>query len=174
MRLVTFREGNFHGRHSIDGLAPRLTERRLREVKRERRRYVHRTKNGVYDPMTFYHIIDALLEQAPDEMFRTLELIEYLNESRQQLSWDATTVGRVINDMAESLNEKNATHPIAAIRRWNGTHYSVSARLEDRIAMENLMEDLAVLCEEEIEAELRGEFPKRITSPLSRCASLAV
>lgn len=167
-----FRTDNLHGRRTIPGAMAMVPTRRHREITHARKTFLHRAKNGVYDPITFYHVLDALLDLKPDQMFRAIEFVRFLRETRFQLVWDTTTIGRVLTDMAESLNEVNASSPIDATRRWNGMTYTVSSKPEDRRAMENLLDDLSILCNEELTAELGGEFPKRTQSPLTRCPSL--
>lgn len=173
-RLQSFRESDLHGRSSIPGATSIVSARRSREIRANRKSLVHRVKNGVYDPLTYYHILDALLDLQPRMLFRTTEFVPFLAETRTQLVWDATTVGRVINDIAESLTEANARKPIENTRRWNGMNYIMSDEREDRAAMENLLEDLAELCRQDILQELTGAFPKRMESPLNRCPSIMV
>lgn len=151
-----------------------VSTRRQREIISHRNRFIHKMKNGIYDPMTFYHVLDALLDLLPDQFFRTADLIEYLNASRPQIVWDSTTVGRVVTDMAESLSEANRSKPIEWARRWNGQNYQVSSRPEDRKAMENLLDDLAILCEAEVEGEQGGAFVKRVQTPMSACPSVVL
>lgn len=167
-----FRPDNMHGRRTIPGAMAMVSTNRHRTITRDRKTFIHRAKNGVYDPITFYHVLDALLDLKPDAMFRAVDFVRYLRESRQQLVWDSTTVGRVLTDIAESLSEANGRAPIDATRRWNGMTYSISAEPEDRMAMENLLDDLRGLCEAELAAELNGEFPKRTQSPMVRCPSV--
>lgn len=171
-RLQSFADNDTHGRTTIPGATSIITDRRFREIKAQRKSLLHRVKNGVYDPLTYYHVLDALLDLQPGTLFRTTEFVPFLSETRQQLVWDTTTVGRVINDIAESLADANARRPIENTRRWNGMCYILSSEIEDRVAMENLLEDLAELGRQEIEAELSGTFPKRTQSPLTRCPSV--
>ncbi len=131
----SFRAKDIHGRETIPGGRAMVSTRRVREINHGRSHFIHRMKNGIYDPITFYHVLDALLDLVPGQMFRTADLIEHLRATRKQIVWDSTTVGRVITDMAESLSEANRSNPIEWARRWNGQNYQISAAPEDRKAM---------------------------------------
>lgn len=160
-----------HQRETIPGNAAIVTAKRMRAIKEGRAEFYHRPKNGIYDPVTFYHILDAVLEMEPARFFRTGEFIE-TELQNHMMAWDSTTVGRVLTDMAESLHDANATWPIIAARRWNGMTYAVSRDLEDRAALENLLEDLGQLCEALIAEEKEGITPRRLESPLYSCNSV--
>lgn len=168
----SFRKDDIHGRATLPGARDLVSTRRHREITHSRKTFIHRTKNGVYDPLTFYHVLDALLDLRPGEMFRAADFVNFLKNTRPQMVWDTTTIGRVITDMAESLNAANARAPIEAVRRWNGMTYLVSREPEDRAAMENLLDDLRIVSQEQLDEELKGNFPKRIDSPLRRCPSV--
>ena len=171
--LTTFGPEDQYGRVSIEGMRSLAGERRLRRIAHGRKEFFHRTKNGVYDPITYFHLIDALLEVTPGLIFRTADLTQHLNETHPQLVWDTTSVGRVISDIAETLEEVNGSRAIEFARRWNGMIYSVTADAEGRQALMNLMDDLYVLCEEMIQQEKNAHPPKRTDSPLLRCPSVA-
>lgn len=164
---------NMHGRHSIPGMAEYLNPRRVRRVLQGRKHFVHPSRNGIYDPLTFYHILDVLLDLAPDELFRTTEFIHLLRETKPRFVWNTVTVGRVINDMAESLQNANGRPAIRMVQRWNGRNYVMSGQLEDRVAMENLLDDLHRLCEQTIEQEVSGTFQPRLETPMLSCPSVS-
>ena len=172
MQPATFHPEDHWGRQSLAGMTSLLPIRKERKFQRGRVHFYHRVKNGVYDPISYYHALDGLLNVVPGRLFRTAELVEYLDEHHGHLKWDSTTLGRILNDMAESLFEANGRRPITATRRWNGMCYLVSDHPEDRAAMVTLLEDLYDLCDEEITAEKAGEYPKRVESPLIRCPSI--
>lgn len=170
--VAAFPADNPYGKLTIPGMKALASERRLRRVAHGRKEFFHRTKNGVYDPLTYFHILDALLELVPGRLFRTAEFVDYLDDTRPQLVWDTTTVGRVINDLAETFEEANKTAAIDSARRWNGMIYAVSDQPEHRAAMIALLDDLYRLCETLIAAEAAGEAPKRLNSPLLQCPSV--
>jgi hypothetical protein len=147
-------------------------ERMLRRIAHGRKEFFHRTKNGVYDPITYFHVVDALLVQGPD-VFRTRDLTARLRTTRTQLAWDVTTVGRVLADIAETLQRANGSSYISTARRWNGMIYAIDPSKECRAALLHLMDDLILLCDELIEEEQAGTPPKRLTSPLERCPSVS-
>ena len=148
-----------------------ISERRLRKMAHGRKEFFHRAKNGVYDPITYFHIVEALLTQGSGA-FRTRDLVERLTNSRPQLAWDATTVGRVLSDLSETLNEANGTVHISTARRWNGMLYAVTPNAETRAVLLRLIDDLMVLSEELVAAERENRAPSRMNSPLQRCPSV--
>lgn len=150
----------------------RITARRARRATRNNIHFIHRAKNGIYDPLTYYHLLDALCRIGSGQEFRTAELLAHLKLVKPQLVWDGTVVGRVMSDLAESLHEAHGFTPIGYVKRWNGMTYDIIDHPSARDAMVRLLEDLEVLCEEHIAAELRGEDIKRLRSPLERCASV--
>lgn len=170
--LRLFSEENPFGRNTIPGSKEVVTERRLRRSASGRKNFYHRSRNGVYDPLTYYRVLHTLMSIEPGQLFRTQELIAVLKIEHPQMVWDPTTVGRVVTDIADSLKEANGITPISFARRWNGMSYQMEADAEGRVALMNLLEDLHGLCEEELERESNGDFPKRVASPLERCASL--
>lgn len=148
-------------------------ERRLRRITNGRKEYYHRSKNGIYDPITYFHIVDVLSGLSGDT-FRTREFIELLASGRTRLVWDATTVGRVLNDIAESLEAANGRPYISSSRRWNGMVYMVDQGPEAKAALLNLLDDLIILCDQLIELEEAGKAPPRLNSPLLSCPSVAL
>jgi len=149
-----------------------LGTRRLRRIAHGRKEFFHRAKNGVYDPITYFHIVDEL-RQMNGEPFRTRDFVEILNNSRPQLAWDTTTVGRILNDIAETLQEANGAVYISTARRWNGMIYAVTPNAEVRAALIHLLDDLMLLSERLVELERAGQAPSRLNSPLLACPSVA-
>jgi hypothetical protein len=160
------------GRTSITGMRGLIPERKLRRFVHGSFAFVHRSKNGVYDPMTYFHVVEALLQIEPDTYFRTNDLVGVLTDHQQNFIWDPTTVGRVLADIGETLEEKNNATYVATTRRWNGMMYSVTSALEGRAALVALLEDLFNLSEELVRQEMAGQFPKRTNSPLLQCPSV--
>jgi hypothetical protein len=170
--ISAFPADNPYGKLTIAGMKTLVSDRRLRRVAHGRKEFFHRTKNGVYDPLTYFHVLDALLELVPGKMFRTADFVAFLEATRDQMVWDTTTVGRVVNDIAETLQEANGRAAIESARRWNGMIYSVTEEAEGRSAMVHLLDDLYKLAEDLIASEATGKAPKRINSPLLLCGSV--
>jgi len=167
-------EENLYGRQETPGLRSEVTARRIRKASHAEVEFLHRTKNGIYDPITFYHLLDALMRLEPNSEFRTADLVIHLQTAKRQLVWDSVTVGRVLNDIAESLHDAYGAVPISAVRRWNGMYYVVHGGLEFKVMQLRLLDDLYRLCEEMLANELAGLTIKRTVSPLVRCPSVAV
>lgn len=165
---------DMYGRMTIAGMRTPVTSRRVRKIAQQNTQFIHRAKNGVYDPITFYHVVDTLLRLESGQEFRTSELLSHLTVTKPQIAWDATVVGRVMTDIAESLEEAYGWTPIGYVKRWNGMTYDVLSGAEPRMALYRLLEDLTLLCEETVEQESRGIFEKRLNSPLNRCPSVAI
>lgn len=163
---------DLYGRLTIPGMRSSVTARRARKATTFDGHFVHRAKNGVYDPLTYYHIVDTLLRLDAGQEFRTSELLQHLKATKPQLVWDATVVGRVMTDIAESLHESYGWTPVGYVKRWNGMTYDVLSGTEPRTALLRLLEDLVLLCEETIETEISGVVSKRIDSPLIHCPSI--
>ena len=170
--IPVFPPENQFGKQSIPGMKAYTGERRLRKVAHARLNLFHRAKNGVYDPITYFHVVDTLIEIVPGHTFQTRDMVDLLNQTRPLLVWDAPTVGRVLADLADTLNEVNGAKIISSARRWDGMIYSTPTNLEARVAMVHLLDDLIRLTSTVIEAEKRGEAPKRINSPLRDCPSV--
>jgi hypothetical protein len=163
---------NIYGRLTIDGIKSRVTARKLRQTTWANTNLVHKTKNGIYDPVTYYHLLDFLMQIDPGQDFRTNDLMTELRATKPQLVWDATTVGRVLTDLAESLYDTNDRAVIGFVKRWNGMTYDMSGHPENRIILHRLHEDLFLLAKEAIQNEAAGVFEKRINSPLNKCPSM--
>lgn len=162
-------ESDLHGRSHTPAL---ISQRQERRIKGARKNLFHRSRNGVLDPITFYHVLDTLLDVLPGQVFRTPHLIEELNKRVPMISWDSVTVGRVINDLAESVNEAAGGKAIAVSRHYDGLWYDISPDPELRTLMEKLLEDLLLLSEKELQEEARGIVQKRIQSPMEFCPSV--
>lgn len=165
---------NLYGRRSIPEMRDKVGARRVRRAVTYDNRFIHRDKNGINDPLTFYHILDLVMQMTPGTEFRTGDLLVQLRAFKDQLVWDATTVGRVLTDIAENLYEAHGFKAIDFTKRWNGMFYVTSTEPRAQVVLFNLLEDLVLLCEEEVRAELAGRRPKRLRSPMESCPSLAV
>jgi hypothetical protein len=164
---------DLYGRRSIVGMRDYVTNAVMRHRTTDDLYMNHVPKNGINDPITFYHIVDALLFVQPETPFRTVDFMEVLNARKRNIAWDATTVGRVLTDIAVSLHESYGNKPLDYVRRYNGMTYSVRAHPEFRVMVLRLLEDLRILGNQLIEEERRGEAPARQMTPMARCPSVA-
>ena len=160
-----------HGKGVLRDTVLRLG--RERKIRSNRKTMYHRSRNGVYDPVTYYHLLDRLLDVRPGTIFRSVEFARELNYRIPDISWDPVTVGRIITDIAETLSEANGYIAIGANRRFDGMIFDVSGHPDARAAMENLLDDLEKVALKELEDERDNKpMPKRLRSPLSFCPSV--
>jgi len=157
--MKTFAATDTHGRRSIPGMHDVISADKERAIKKGKTLFP-KPRNSYSDPYTYYHVTDILLWLVPGEMVKTKELVTAL-EGRP-LTFDPITVGRVIADIAESLELSNGKSGIQSHRWWDGVRYWTTADIEDRAALEHLLEDLRILC----------DVPTDGHSPLRRCPSL--
>lgn len=162
------------GKRSIPGMRQVASDRRLRKMAHGRVNYFHKTKNGCYDPITYYHVVAALMEIVPGSDFWTRDFVLLLQTTRPLLVWDVNTVGRILADIRDNLNETYSPKPIDSAPRWNGMMYRTGSSLQSRVALVRLLEDLTPVVEAFMRAEERGEPPKRLNSPLLECPSVMV
>lgn len=163
---------NLWSRNTDPSVRTEVTDRDVRQHSADETTLIHRPKNGVYDPITFYHMADLLAQLAPEQEFRSAELLPLLAAEKPQLVWDATTVGRIVADMAESLADAYEVRPIRARRQWDGMHYVISGHPIARVGLVRLVKDLRRLAAQVVEEELAGMPPKRTETPLLSCPSL--
>lgn len=165
--LNTFPAQDRHGQKTLGGTQVSRREA-LRLVSRSNQLH-HRPRNGAYDAVSHYHVLDALMRVTPGQSFRTRDLLGQLTN---KISWDAATVGRIINDIAESLADAYGFTVIGQNRRFDGMWFDMSGHPEARVALRRLLEDLALIAETELEDEAKGIFAKRLRSPMERCPSV--
>jgi hypothetical protein len=163
---------NLWSRNSEPAVRTLVTDRDVRQHSADETALTHRPKNGVYDPITFYHMADLIAQLSPEVEFRSAELLPILAAHKPQLVWDATTVGRVMADMAESLADAYEVRPIRTHRQWDGMRYVISSHPVARAGLVRLVKDLRRLAEQVVEEELAGQPPKRTETPLLSCPSL--
>ena len=169
---LVYVDDNLFGRLTKTDCKKYGTARMERRTIKAKNNFMHRTKNGIYDPLTYYHLTDLLLKIPEGEVFRTNELLYLLDAHYPQLVWDAVTVGRVLTDIAVNLHEAYKATPISAVRRWNGMAYAVHDHPEFRAMLHALLTDLYKMSEEHILLEIDGQAPKRMNSPLQKCPSM--
>lgn len=163
--MKTYAANNTHGKKSIPGMDQQISERKVIRI-RKMRELQPKAKNGITDPFSYLHILDAVLSIHATELFTAKQVCSLLSEWNRPIEFDPVTVGRILKDIAESLDQANKRKGIFSNRWWDGTRYWTSNEIEDRVAMENLLDDLALLCE--------SDEPSNSESPLYRCPSVTV
>lgn len=160
-----------YGRQTYPAL---VAKKDVAKIHRQQKRFVHRTPNGFNDPITNYHLVEALLDADPEESFTAGQLASWLNLNTPEILWDAVTIGRMLNTMIEYFIEANGEDlcPIERHRYYDGVFYRTTEGAARHKALKNLMDDLDRLCEAQVREEAKGEIRKRIDSPLMHCASL--
>lgn len=161
----------------MEGSRSLLTERRLRRFAKARNQFYHRVKNGVHDPLTFFHLVEELANIRSGHPFTAAELAAHLNDHKHMIFWDSVVVGRILNDLAENWAEANPGarfQPLVAIRRWSGREYMTNDFPEARAVLLNLLDDLAMLGEQTKDAQAAGKNPARLASPLNDCPSISL
>lgn len=144
-----------------------LHDRYLRRARASRKTLFRRVKNGVHDSVTFYHLIDALLQVKGWSPFTAGEMTTFLNHRQPNIIWDSVTVGRVLADIAESTDVVNPLI-LRRNRRWNGMTYEVSDHPENRKVLLELLEDMRDVAEQDLAKEQLEGFQPRTESPMLR------
>lgn len=164
-----------YGRRSIEGAATQLNDRRIRRWQQASATFIHRVPNGVYDPFSFFHLVDELSNLEPNRPFTAADLARWLNVQRPAFIWDAVTIGRMLNDLRDSFAEGlpgDDAQPLTSSRTWAGTRYSLGHGPLARARLYSLLDDLVALGTELHAAEARAGRQPRLTSPLASCPSL--
>ena len=134
----------------------------------------YRTPNGLYDPLTYLLVVDAIANIEPDIELRTKNLVEWLNENYKQLRGDVITVGKVLMDIRESyedvLGKKNGMLEQGA--DYKGNFYRIHHDPDTAKVYYGLREDLMRLARLEIEKRNRGERTTDMVSPLRDCPTV--
>lgn len=173
--VKSLRGNDPYGRTAIVETRGLLAERRLRKWASARNSLFYRAKNGIYDPITYFHLVEELASLQMNEHFTAGDLTDWLNEHKPVLFWDSVVVGRILNDLIDNFAEANPGQrfqPIVSTRFWNGRHYFLTGFPEARAALFNLIDDLAILGQRTMEEQGRGEYAPRTASPLLACPSL--
>jgi hypothetical protein len=173
-RLPRLGEHDPYGARTIPETEHLFTRRRLQRWAQGHKKHFHRVKNGVNDPVTFYHVVQEILGIRPNEWFTAKALVDYLNYAKPMLVWDSVTVGRVLNDIYDTFVEVNGDErlPLQRKRYSSGAHYALTPFPEARAALVNLLDDLDEASEKFVAAETNDAMPQRLTSPLAGCPSL--
>jgi hypothetical protein len=174
--MAPFVRADKFGRKTIAGAAEWLTARRQRRITHGLMAYRHRVKNGFQDPFSFWHVVHALLNIRPDEEFGAKQLADFLNKNYPAFIWDAVTVGRILNDIIESVEMVNGMaldmQPLIYRRTSYGNFYQTTNQTPANAVLRNLLDDLELLCDKLVTQEQQGITPLRLGSPLMACPSV--
>lgn len=167
----TLVDEDLYGRQSLSNTGRSGTMAKRRRASAHRNFY-HVARNGVADPFTFFHLLDLLLTLPPETPFHVADLMPVLRAEVPGIIWDPTTVGRVLVEMAEALEEANGRASIDRSRTAGGMVYSVRSDPESRTALHNLLDDLYRLGSEVVGEEAKGYVRDRQRSPVLDCPSV--
>lgn len=135
------------------------------------RRMSYKTLNGYRDPLTYLLVVDALLRIDTQIELRSSNLADWMNQTYSQMRFDATTVGRVLLDLQESLDTAGYAF-LNDGRDWKGRFYLMDPTEGNVKLLWSLRDDLARLSEIAIAAKTSGRSEKMIDTPLLECPSL--
>lgn len=176
---TTDRSAGYRPREGLDQYGRRtypalVTPAMIKKIQRRKTRFVHRTPNGFNDPITNYHLVEALLDAEPGQPFTAGQFAAWLNQHKPEIRWDSVTVGRTLSALYDYWVEANGEilTPLVSHRYYDGVFYETVSGAPQHKALANLLEDLAALAEETVEAEARGEMRKRLETPLNQCPSV--
>lgn len=130
--------------------------------------------NGVFDPLTYLFILDAIMNMNPDIELRAGILTDYLNVHQKSFSWDRVTVGRVLSGLCGAFED--VLGPKNGILESGRDHISLFYRLHHnaetaKIAY-RLREELMGLAATEMSRREAGTAGLKLESPLIACASV--
>lgn len=136
--------------------------------------WAYTTPNGCYDPMTYLYILDAISNIDPDIELRSARLVEFLASKPYRLSWDSTTVGKVLSDLCDAFEDVLGKKMglLERGRDWKGTFYRIHRSPDIAKVVLGLREDLYKATEAEMEARKAGNRPLALASPLLECPSV--
>lgn len=166
---------DLYGKLSVDGAKAIFGPTKIKTIRSRAKAYYHRTKNGVNDPYTYFHVAEAILAAEPDQKWTSAQLTDWLNENAPQLIWDSVTVGRVLYDLYDNWIDVEGSEdytPLKRMRLYDGVFYRVNATPHTWAVLNNLIEDLVKVCDRLQKQEREGVLPKRTESPLLACPSV--
>lgn len=133
--------------------------------------WVYSTPNGCYDPMTYLFILDSTMNIDPDIELRAAKLVEYLQTRPYRMSWDSTTVGKVLSDLCDAFEDVLGAKMglLERGRDYKGTFYRIHRNPATAKVAQGIREDLYRLTGIEIEARSNGNKPLALASPLLEC-----
>lgn len=131
--------------------------------------------NGVYDPLTYFFTLHALLNIDTQVELQAARFVEFLNAHYPALRWDSVTVGRVLSDMCDSFEEALGEKQGLLIRgrSYKGYFYLVNDTVEAVSLARSVLDDLHKLSRVAVAAAARDTALPRVASPLLDCRSFA-
>lgn len=173
--MITLRTSDDpYGKLVHEGRAGLFTERRLRAIRRNNKNFYRRPKNGLYDPMTYYHVVDILCQLPYHDDFDATSLTEILNMHKKQFEWDSRTVGRILSDLHESLQFASppGQEPIRKVNHSRHIWYTIQRFPHTAVMLVDTLMDLAVLVESKEHRYSYDWMKKAAASPLESVAWL--
>jgi hypothetical protein len=136
--------------------------------------WVYTTPNGCYDPMTYMFVLDMVMNIDPDIELRAGKAVEWLYTRPYRMSWDSTTVGKVISDLCDTFEDVlgQKTGLLERGKDYRGTFYRIHRNPQTAAVALSLREDLYRATEVEMAARSVGNRPKALVSPLLECPSV--
>jgi hypothetical protein len=133
--------------------------------------WVYTTPNGCYDPMTYMFILDSVMNIDPDIELRSGKLVEYLAKRPYHMSWDSTTVGKVLSDLCDTFEDVLGAKCglLERGKDYKGTFYRIHRNPTTAALAIRLREDLYKATEAEMAARATGNRPQALASPLLEC-----
>ena len=174
--VVQLLENDQFGKRSMPGTAGLFSERRLRRWTTARVHFIHRAKNGVYDPFTYFHLVQSLANIAPGQRFGAAAFAAHLNRQVPAFEWDPVTVGRILSDLQDSFSEANpetGSQPIVKTRTYQGALYETTDYPAARAILVALLDDLTNIGGQVYDAQKLGNPWRSLISPLAVCPSIA-
>ena len=116
-----------YGKLFIEGRAGLFSPARVRQLRSNNKNFVKTPSNGLYDPMTYYHLVDFLLQLPHGETWDSKDLTEALNLYKPQYNWDTRTVGRILGDLWESLDMASPPGqcPVSRVNHSHHIYYAI-------------------------------------------------
>jgi hypothetical protein len=136
--------------------------------------WAYSTPNGCYDPLTYLFVLDTVINIDADIELRANKLAEYLSRQPYRMTWDAVTVGKVLNDLREAFEDVLGAKSglLERGRDWNGAFYRIHRNPATAKVAQALREDLYRLAAAEIDLRKAGKRSSLLASPLLECASV--
>jgi len=132
------------------------------------------TPNGQQDPLTYMLVLDLLMNMDPSGELRASEAVKWLTLHRNSFTWDAVTVGKVISDLCDEIEDVvgKGNGLIERGRDWKGTFYVFHRSFRSTPLVWALRDDLWRLAEHEVSERRAGRKTDFMGSPLQECPSV--
>lgn len=164
----------FNGVEEITTIPPVWTYAKGSVGSREEKRWskwdnaVWKNINGIYDPLTYLHVLSALAAINPDIELRAANLAKHMAREFPLFIWDAITIGKVLADLADTfedaLGRKNGL--LERGRDYRGSFYLVHHYPDILPVYKAMRNDLIKMVEAEMVQRDLGKKPQRLMSPL--------